>query len=376
MKVVLAGGGTGGHFYPLIAVAQSLHRLAEEQKLVDIELFYLSDEPYDEEALFENRIAFRKVSAGKKRTYRSIKNFFDIFKSAAGIVGAIRTLFFLYPDVVFSKGGYAAFPTLMAARFLRIPVVIHESDSVPGRVSVWSGKFATRIYVAFPEAASMFPKDKAVLVGIPMREELITTVKEGAYSFLGLEENLPTLFVGGGSTGSQTINDAFLDILPNLVTTMQIVHQTGEANIKEVSGRSEVVLRSNIHKARYKVFDFLNPAGLKMVAGITTLAVSRAGATSIFELAQWGIPSIVIPITDSQGDHQRKNAYSYARAGGAVVIEEHNLTPHILEAEIHRIIETPGLLETMRTAAKAFATKDAGRAIAQDIITLGIAHES
>lgn len=376
MKIVLTGGGTGGHFYPIIGVAQELNRMADSQKLVDMKLYFMSDAPYDERALFENSITFVKVEAGKQRTYASVKNWLDIVKTGFGAVRAVMKMFLLYPDVVFSKGGYASFPALVAARFFRIPVFIHESDSVPGRVNAWSAKFATRIYVAFPEAAKQFPQGKTVLVGIPMREELVAVTREGAFEALGLDPALPVLFVQGGSQGSQLINESIVDILPELVQNMQVVHQTGRANYKEVSGRAEVVLRSNLNKSRYQVFDFLDASKLRMIAGVATVIVSRAGATSIFEIAQWGVPAILIPITDSHGDHQRKNAFAYARAGGASVVEERNLTPHILSAEIARLIGNKEERIRMKTSAKAFALPNAGERIARDIIELSVSHES
>ena len=145
MKIVFTGGGTGGHFYPLIAVAQEINEVIKAEHLVAAKFYYFSDSPFDTRSLFENEIEYRSVKTGKVRRYFSIFNFYDTLKTLIGLLTAIWKLFWIYPDVVFSKGGYAAFPTLVAARFLRIPVMIHESDAHPGRVSVWSGKFARRI---------------------------------------------------------------------------------------------------------------------------------------------------------------------------------------------------------------------------------------
>src|SRR5437016_193833 len=135
MKIVFTGGGTGGHFYPIIAIAESLHKIVDREKILDLELYYYSDAPYDKELLFENGITFREIPAGKRRVYSSAKNFFDLFRTGIGTLTALGSLFFLYPDIVFAKGGYASFPVLLAARILGIPVIVHESDSVPGRVN-------------------------------------------------------------------------------------------------------------------------------------------------------------------------------------------------------------------------------------------------
>ena len=144
MKIVFTGGGTGGHFYPIIAVAQKVNQIIDKENIIGVKLYYFSDSPYDKEMLLENGFLYEEVKAGKLRTYFSIKNFFDIFKMFFGTINALYKIFSIYPDVVFGKGGYASFPTIFAARILHIPVLIHESDSIPGRVNKWAGHFAKK----------------------------------------------------------------------------------------------------------------------------------------------------------------------------------------------------------------------------------------
>ena len=158
MKIIFTGGGTGGHFYPIIAVAQKVNQIIDKDKIIGAKLYYVSDSPYDKEMLLENGLLYEEVKAGKLRTYFSFKNVFDIFKMFFGTINAIYKIFSIYPDVVFGKGGYGSFPAILAARILRIPVVIHESDSVPGRVNKWAGHFAKKVAVSFKEAADYFPK--------------------------------------------------------------------------------------------------------------------------------------------------------------------------------------------------------------------------
>jgi UDP-N-acetylglucosamine--N-acetylmuramyl-(pentapeptide) pyrophosphoryl-undecaprenol N-acetylglucosamine transferase len=375
MKILFTGGGTGGHFYPIIAVAQAINKIADEEKLIDVKLYYMSDSPYDKRALFETGIKFKKAEAGKMRTYRSILNFFDLFKTAFGVIKAVVKIFTIYPDVIFAKGGYASFPALVAAKLFRIPVVLHSSDSVPGRVEVWAGKFASRVAISFPEAAQSFPKKEVALLGVPVRRELMLPVTSGAREYLKLEPDLPVLFAVGGSQGAAVINDVILDILPQLVEKYEVIHQIGKKNMKDVQGRADVVLIDSPFRNRYKPFDYLNETALRMIAGTADLAVSRAGATSIFELAAWGTPAILIPITESQGDHQRKNAFSYAHSGAAVVMEEKNLSPHVLLSEINRLMGDKAERERMRKSAKEFSRGDAAEKIAREIITLALEHE-
>src|SRR3989344_5293026 len=129
MRILFTGGGTGGHFYPIISIAEELSALVKEKKLLDLELFYMSPTPYNAGVLFEHGIIYKKNNAGKLRRYFSLRNFFDLFKTLWGTLVSIVQIYKLYPDVIFGKGGYASFPALLAAKILRIPVVIHESDT-------------------------------------------------------------------------------------------------------------------------------------------------------------------------------------------------------------------------------------------------------
>src|SRR3989344_1457245 len=172
MKILLTGGGSGGHFYPVIAVVEQIEKITLEQKYLPPSLYFMSPDPFDERTLFDHNIEFIKIPAGKMRLDSSAKNIFDSFNTLIGVIKAIFKMFSIYPDVVFGKGAYASFPALLAARLLRIPVVIHESDSVPGRANRWAGKFADRIAVSYAEAAKYFPKELVALIGQPTREAI------------------------------------------------------------------------------------------------------------------------------------------------------------------------------------------------------------
>lgn len=375
MKIVFAGGGSGGHFYPIIAVAEAVRDKQDDDRLIDVNLYYVSDSPYDYRLLFENSITYKYTPAGKKRNYTSILNFFDLFKTTIGICLCAWKLYFIYPDVVFGKGGYASFPTIVAARLLGIPVVIHESDSVPGRVNTWAGKFARHIAIAFPEAAKYFDESKIAVVGMPVRRTLRKPLTQGAHEFLGLDPKVPTILVLGGSQGAAKINDVVLDALPRLVEKYQIIHQVGPQNLADSKLRSSFLLDTNVNASRYHLHDFLRDTALRMAAGVADLVISRAGATSLFEIAQWGKPSIIIPISNSVGDHQRTNAYSYAKHGCATVVQEENLTANILISELERIMESTELRDLMAEKTRDFATPDAARKIADDIVSIALEHE-
>lgn len=374
MKILFTGGGTGGHFYPIIGVAQAVNKVVQEQHLLQPSLYYMAPTPYDPRVLFDNGIVYKQISAGKVRRYFSFLNFFDLFKTAWGVIKATYAVYKLYPDVIFGKGGYASFPVLFAAKLLKIPVIIHESDSKPGRVNAWAAKFARRIAVSYPTAAQYFPADKVAFTGNPIRKEVSEPLTVGAHEYLKLKPEIPTIFVIGGSLGSKTINDNIIDALPTLVEKYQIIHQTGKANFKEVSATATVVLSGNPKAENYRPMQYLNPLEMRMSAGVARIIISRAGST-IFEIAAWGKPSIIIPISETVSHDQTSNAFAYARSGGAEVIEENNLGTHLLVAEINRIVDNPELWKKMSDGAKSFAKLDAADIIAKEIVDIALEHE-
>lgn len=374
MKILLTGGGTGGHFYPIIAISESIREICKERKLLDPHLTFFAPDPYNEKLLFDHQIYYEKVAAGKRRTYSSFLNFLDMFKTGWGVVTALWKVFWLYPDVIFSKGGYGSFPIVLAGRILGIPIVIHESDSHPGRVNLWAGKFAQRIAISYPEARKFFPEDRVAWTGNPVRKEVSLVAEQGAREYLGLEIGVPVILVLGGSQGAKIINDALVDVAPLLVQQYQVIHQTGREHYEEIKAITDVVLDKSEFKKRYHVFDYLDDLALRMSAGAANLVITRAGS-ALFEIALWKIPSIVVPITNSNGNHQYKNAYTYARAGAAFVIEEANLNQAILLAEIGKIMNDQSLYNSMKQHAAAFAKPNAAHTIAEEIINTALQHE-
>ena len=380
MKIILTGGGTGGHFYPLIAVVEEIENLTAEKKIVSPDLFFFAPAPYSDSILFDHKISFVQIPSGKMRRYFSFQNITGILTTIKGFFVALWHLFRIYPDVVFGKGGYGSFPTLLAARLLFIPVVIHESDSKPGRVNAWAGKFARYIAVSYPEASKYFNKDRVAWTGNPLRREILSEGEiskedtEASRAALSLEKDIPVILVVGGSQGSQIINDALLDTLPLLLDKYQIIHQAGTKNFDAVKNQSEITLEKDIHIKRYKPFPYLTEDMMKKAYNSADLVISRAGST-IFEIAARGLPSIIIPIPESISHDQRTNAYNYKRVGGCVVIEEENLRPEIISAEISRIMTHPEIKQALIDGANKFTRNDAAKVIADILISIGLTHE-
>ena len=368
IKIGLVGHGTGGHFYGVIAVAESINKQHK-----DAELVFFGPDEYDSEALEQNNINFSWVPAGKMRNYLSWLNEVDIFKIIFGFIIAFFKLLFHYPDVIFSKGGYAAFPVLVAARLLFIPIVIHDSDIVPGRVSLISEKWAKRVALAWPQALEYVTNTHSAIVGNPIRNGLLEGSKSGGREFLRIPEEAVVLLVLGGSQGAQRINDAVISALPKLLKNFYVIHQTGNGHIDQIIAVTNKLLDEQ-DKERYQAFGNLNETALAKAYGAADVIVTRAGAGGLFETAAIGqVPAFIVPITNSVNDHQRKNAYEYQKSGAGIVIEESNLKPDILVKDIEDLLTDKQKYQTMKQAAKQFSPTDAADKIASEIIQ--ITHE-
>ncbi len=379
MRIVFTGGITGGHFYPIIAIAEAIHDLVREEYIVSPRLYYIAPTPFDSQALFANKITFLKNTAGKIRRYPSIRNVTDFFFTIIGFVWSFFQLLILYPDLVISKGGYASVPVVLAARVLGIPIIIHESDAKPGRANLLASHFAARIAVSFQSAIAYFPEKvqvRVALTGTPVRKALRMPPPEDSAVLLDIDPAVETILIMGGSGGSKRINEIVLEALPDLLKIANVIHQTGVKNIESVRSVSAIALENNAHIKRYKPFAYLSTQAMRQAAAVSYMIVSRAGSGTIAEIATWKLPAILIPIPEDISHDQRKNAYAFAQGGAAIVIEEANLTPHILVSEIQRIINNPNEARRMGEAGAPFAQENAAQTIAKEALAIAITHES
>ncbi len=367
MKIVITGGGTGGHFYPLMAVAESVIENAYKQKLTQPKIYYFGSELYQAEMLWERGIVFESVPAGKMRTYFSIENFFDVFRMIAGFFVAFYKLFKIYPDVVFAKGGYDSLPTSLAAFLLRIPIMTHESDSVPGRVSVLVSKLATRVAVSYKESAKYMNSKHIAETGQPIIKKYLP---EASFERVYKTSGRKNILIVGGSQGSTRINDSIFQILPELLAKYNLVHQVGEKNIDEYK-----VKISGLDKDLLKNYAVFGSVDFSKIYGSIDLAISRSGST-LFELAAWQIPTVAIPLPEAHADHQKENAFICEHAGFVRVLLEDNMSPHIIYGVVDDILEEKEKYEKMVKSAKNFNNNNAAKVIADEIINICLAHES
>ncbi|MDO8529466.1 MAG: UDP-N-acetylglucosamine--N-acetylmuramyl-(pentapeptide) pyrophosphoryl-undecaprenol N-acetylglucosamine transferase [bacterium] len=277
---------------------------------------------------------------------------------------------FFYAGRGFSKGGYVSVPVVIAAWVYRIPILIHESDAVPGTANKILGKFCNRVAVSYPSTLDYFEASKTAVLGIPVRNGINQGSREEAGKTFDFTESKPTVLVLGGSQGSGVINEAVIRILPELIKRAQVIHQTGENNFKEVV---HLAGEQGIKAGRegYYAVGFLDFEMLKQAFAIADLVISRAGANFIAEIAANGKPSILIPLDNSAQDHQRMNAYEIAKFGGALVLEEANLGENIFMEKIEKILFNEELKKNMSEKIRAFYHPKAAENIAQGLIELG-----
>lgn len=375
IRIVLTGGGTGGHLFPLVAVSRKINDIAALENLGEPEIYYLGPGLFLESSLEREAMNFHSMilMTGKWRRYFSFRNFIDLFKIIIGVIQALWAVWLIMPDVIFSKGGYGSIAAVLAGWLYRIPIIIHESDSVPGLANSLLSPLATLIAVSFSEAANYLPKNKTYFTGEAVRDAFLKPSEpEKERALLHLTTKKPMILVLGGSQGAKKINDIVLDILPNLLGAAEVIHQTGDDNYNSVFNESRVVLEglSGEELISYHPVNFLVEPEYVAAMHLADIVISRSGAGSIFEIAASGKASILIPITDSSKNHNRKNAYTFSSGGRAEVIEEANLTPNLLLSVIRSILNNPEKRKTMEEKARAFTTPDAAQLIAQALINL------
>lgn len=338
-------------------------------------MMLLGDDKFMRSAAQENGIKFRSIMSGKLRRYFSPLNLFDVFKFPVGFFQSLWHIFWFMPDVVFAKGGYLSVPPALVAKLYLIPLYIHESDSVPGLANRFLGRLANKIFISFQISAAHFGTEKTILVGNPVRKELLAGHKNEAAKLFGLDTTKKTLFVYGGSQGSQTLNNIILESLVMMVgKNFQIIHQCGLGQYNTVKTEIERIIKegegsyADAVKQNYKFLAFLDAKQLAGAYAMSDVIVSRAGAGSIAEIAMLGKPAVLIPLsTKASRGEQVTNAIELAKYG-AVMIEEENLTPHIVISQIEYLLR-PEHYETVSQKIKSFAMPDAADKIAEAILS-------
>jgi UDP-N-acetylglucosamine--N-acetylmuramyl-(pentapeptide) pyrophosphoryl-undecaprenol N-acetylglucosamine transferase len=341
-KIVFTGGGSAGHVTPNIAIMNKL-------KATGWDITYIgSRKGIEEEIIQKENIPFHGISSGKLRRYFDWKNFTDPLKIIKGALEALVILRREKPSVVFSKGGFVTVPVVMAAKMLKIPVIIHESDITPGLANKIATKFATKVFVTFDETLKHFPGDKVLFTGSPIREELFSGREQEGRAWLGFHEPKPILTIMGGSLGAKKINETLRQLLDTLTEKYQIVHICGKGNVDE----------KYLQVKGYKQVEYINRE-LPDVLAASEFIISRAGANSIFEFLALRKPMLLIPLSRnaSRGD-QILNAQSFEKKGFAKVLFEEDLTKETLLKNIEELQDDKDVLQRSMSQDSAPNTLD------------------
>ena len=336
-RIILTGGGTAGHVTPNIALIPKLKELG-----YDIQ--YIGSYTGIEKELIEPfGIPYHGISSGKLRRYFSLQNFTDPFRVIKGLGEAKNLIRDLKPDVIFSKGGFVSVPVVLAGKKCKVPVIIHESDMTPGLANKIAIPSATKICCNFPETLAHLPKEKAVLTGSPIRQELLSGNKIAAMDLCGFSADKPVILVIGGSLGAVAVNNAVRSALPELLESFQIVHLCGKGKIDETLSNTK----------GYKQFEYIKNE-LRDIFALADIVISRAGANAICELLALRKPNILIPLSASasRGD-QILNARSFERQRFSIVLEEEEVTKDTLLHAVDRLYtDRNTYMEAMRNSGQ------------------------
>lgn len=355
--IIVTGGGSGGHIMPILAVV-------DELKKQGLKVLYVGSKNGPEAKIIPGKIDFRGIQTGKFRRYWNIQNFIDPFRVLVGFFQSLKIIFESKPSVIFSKGGYVAFPVVLAGWILRIPILTHESDASIGITNKIIAKISKRIAIAFPP--KYYPNlraRKVIFTGNPTRLEFLTEGKESRKNIFKLEENLPTILAMGGSQGAHKINETIKEILPDILRHAQIIHLSGKFDYTEF-----LTFRKNLHpdiKSHYHLFEYLGQE-IRDALSSADLVISRGGANSLAEIAALGKASIIIPLAG----HQEANADFFASEKAAMMIKNKDLTADRLLSHIKFLLDNPEHLKDLRIQIKEFSTPEAAKNIASEIIKI------
>lgn len=369
-RVLLAGGGTSGHIFPLVAVAEEIKSMGAASG-AKVELKFMGDGELLRQSAAEIGAKASLILSPKWRRYFSFQNFLDIFKFPIGLIQALFQVWAFMPDVIFAKGGYASFLPALAGRFFMIPVFVHESDTIPGQANLFLGKMAKRVFLSFDSSKKYFNESKCVVTGTPIRAGVtVVTDRAVALQAFQLDPNKPTVLITGASQGAQKINETLLLSLVELVRKFQIIHQCGAKNFEETGQKISQIMKEEaavapLLQSNYRLYPFFDMSQMAMAYSASDVVVSRSGS-QIFEIASWGKPLVVIPLKNSANNHQLMNAREIS-GYGAILVEEDNLTPRILIAEIENAYQNRVELSEK---IKRFARPDAASTIAKQLLGL------
>jgi UDP-N-acetylglucosamine--N-acetylmuramyl-(pentapeptide) pyrophosphoryl-undecaprenol N-acetylglucosamine transferase len=349
--VIFAGGGTGGHLMAGVSIAEEISSRFPDVSIV----FFCTDLKKEAGYIETGGYQIKQIRAQKLTSFRHLPSF--LFFSTVGIVCSLIHIVAIRPDIVVGLGGYGSVLPVVAAYFLRVPIVLIEQNSIPGRANRMLARGVNTVLCHWENTAKLFKKAKSIRVtGIPVRKDILRNKTEKEYKTFGFASEEKTLLIMGGSQGAQTINRVLLQSLPKLkkmIPELQIIHLTGKLGYGEAK---RVYDKMGI---RAFVSEYFEDIGL--IYGITDLIISRSGANTVAEIAEVGIPAILIPYPYATDNHQYWNAHELSNTGGAIIIKQEELNPEMITEIIFRLLTNREKLHEMKNLnkkqSKPFAAK-------------------
>ncbi|MFA6423366.1 MAG: UDP-N-acetylglucosamine--N-acetylmuramyl-(pentapeptide) pyrophosphoryl-undecaprenol N-acetylglucosamine transferase [Patescibacteria group bacterium] len=356
-KIILTGGGTGGHITPLLVIAENVKNEAD--------IIFVGTGGM-ESRMVPSDIKFKKILAGKIRRYLTlgscVLNIIDILKTIIGMVQSFFFVLFYNPDIVFAKGGYVSIPVVLTAAILRKKIYIHESDIIAGVSNKICGRFARKIFVGFPEKFYFFPKNKMIYSGVPVRAEFQMKKTDEDYNFFNFSSKEKVLLVTGGSQGSRLFNQFIEKNIEIILEKTQLIVLSGNEFYEKFVSIKE---RLGDKKDKFQVYNFLNE--MDKAIRISDLIISRASATTMFEIAAALKPSILIPLSTSASGHQEVNANYGEEMGFAKKVSEKQFSNDDYIKFILDLLDNESELKKMSEACREFSKIDSIEIIKKEI---------
>lgn len=366
MKIIVSGGGTGGHIYPALTLIRRL-----QQKISGLEVLYVGTHAgLEADIIPKEGLPFATVDLqGLKRSF-SPENILRLARAVKGVGSAAKIVREYQPDVVIGTGGYVCGPVLLAASLMGIPTVIQEQNVIPGITNKILGKFVSRVAVGYEAAAKAFPKGKTVFTGNPIRSEIMQERSDAAYKEFGFSPARKTVLISGGSRGARTINRAMVEVLAHYAGNpqVQLLHVTGKNEYEDIMQRVQAAGVDLQQHDNLRVLPYLY--NMPVAMSMADLAVFRAGATGLAELTAKGIPAILVPYPYAAENHQEFNARAVEKAGGAKVILNKDLTGEVLIQTIDSLLGDEQALAAMSEAGRKLGRPQAAETITELIIEL------
>jgi UDP-N-acetylglucosamine--N-acetylmuramyl-(pentapeptide) pyrophosphoryl-undecaprenol N-acetylglucosamine transferase len=379
LRMIVTGGGTGGHTYPALTTINTLQaRLAETGTVPEL-LWVGVAHGLEAKIAARNGIPFKAITTGKLRRSPNprelARNFADSFRIPFGIAQAAITVARTRPAVVLSTGGYVSVPIGLAARLFRVPYLLHEQTLTLGLANRILARFATRILLSHESSLDHLPpraRRRAVVTGNPIRPAVLNGNPAKGLAAYGLDPAVPLVLVTGGASGAQQVNRLLAGMMPDLLQHCQVVHQCGSLGHTEMQQVAHRLPAQVAH--RYHVIDFIHDELPDLLAA-ATIVVARSGAGTVAELTALGKACILIPYPYSAGDEQRITARYLAEQGAAVVLDGDQATSNQLRAAITDLLADCGRLTAMSRAATAQGRPDAAARVVTEILTIAAGHD-